>query len=154
MADTETKSHEVKRTLKEDIIYPDHESRTTSELFLKSKERLKEDGHDECFICGSKENIETHHFGCEYSLANNCDFEKLKKLLLIFDIYGYSGLLKDIPIENVDDIRNMMNLCRHHHIETETGIHECSFPIFISQFIEKDGINMIPNDANQTINKI
>ena len=106
---------------------------TESPEFKKTKERLKEDGHFTCWICGATEKLQVHHFGVEYALNNDCDFDKLKEFLELFDIYGYSKLLKDKPITTADDIRNMMVLCPEHHIERATGIHETTFPIWQAQ---------------------
>lgn len=111
----EISSHEQKRTFVEDIEVPEHIERSESNEFRQSKEQLKKDGHDHCFICGCKDNLECHHFGVEYYLAQDCDFDKLKQFLQLFDVYGYSEQLKDKPITSCDDIRNMMMLCTKHH---------------------------------------
>ena len=133
--------HETKRSLREDIIVPGHERRTESLEFRASKERLKADGHHRCYVCGSTENIQIHHYGCEWSLAADCDFDTLKAFLLKWDAYGYSNLLLHRPLTSVDDVRNMMALCAEHHIMADTGIHEVSFPVWVIQLIEtKRGI--------------
>ena len=136
-----TKPHEMQRSLREDVIVPGHEKRTESAEFRAAKERLKADGHHVCYVCGSPDDIQIHHYGCEWSLAGDCDFDKLKAFLLKWDAYGYSNLLQHQPLSSVDDVRNMMALCREHHVQADTGIHEVSFPVWIIQLIEtKRGI--------------
>ncbi len=114
--------------------------------FTAAVKRLQEDGHHKCFICGTEEDIECHHFLCEWSLASEADFAKLFRLAQIFDVYGYGRLLQNKPIDTVDDIRNLMNLCKAHHIERATGIHSTTFSAWVSQCLAKDGINIVPQD--------
>lgn len=142
----QVKEHKSKRRITEVVIYPEHEPREESRLFRKNKERLIEDGHFECWVCGSTENLQVHHYGCEWSLENVCDFKKLKEFLEEWDPYGYSKTLKKKPIECVDDIRNMMVLCREHHIEVVNGIHQTTFPIWIIQKLAKKGEEPVPDD--------
>ena len=137
-------SHREERSLDEIVIYPEHEDRKESAEFRKAKKKLKEDGHYECWVCGSKLGLEAHHFACEWALANACDYDKLKEVLELFDIYGYSAGMKDMPITSVDDVRNMLVLCKHHHTHKVNGIHSCSFPIWIIQKVAKDGENPVP----------
>jgi hypothetical protein len=141
------KSHKEERTIKEVVIYPDHVKRKESEEFKKSKERLKEDGHFKCWVCGDTEHLEVHHFGCEWALEEDVDFDKLKELLEEFDPYGYGKLLKNKPLTSVDDIRNMLVLCEKHHRHPEEGIHETTFPIWIIQRLTKQGIEPIPEET-------
>lgn len=59
--------------------------------------------------------------------------------------------MKDIPITSVDDIRNIMVICREHHIGgltdgTSNGIHNMSFPAWVCQKIAKDGRDPIPDN--------
>ncbi|HEY5562660.1 MAG TPA: hypothetical protein VIK72_13060 [Clostridiaceae bacterium] len=110
-----------------------------NEEFRKSKERLQEDGHFKCWVCNSAEILEVHHFGCEWALSNDCDFEKLKEFCEKFDPYGYGKLLKNKLITSADDIRNMLVLYEKHHRKHEEGIHETTFPIWIIQKMAKQG---------------
>lgn len=125
--------HREQHEIEEIIIYPEHAKRKESEEFKQSKRRLKKEGHYECWICGCTTNLQCHHFGCEWALWNDCDPKKLQEFLLLFDIYGYSKLMKDEPITSPDDIRNQMVLCEQHHVKKITGIHECTFSIWQSQ---------------------
>ena len=148
------KQRVMKKTLVEHVMIPQHASRKETPEFRKSKKKLKKDGHDKCWICGSKENLQVHHFCCEASLSELCDFDKLKEVCETFDIYGYGEQMKDIPMTSVDDIRNMMVLCRQHHIDyadgVKNGIHDITFPIWISQKIcVKDGVDPVPDNADE-----
>ena len=145
MAD-EVEEHKSVRHLTEIVIYPDHEKREETSEFRKSKERLKEDGHFTCWVCGAKEGLQVHHFGCEWSLENVCDFDKLKAFVEEWDPYGYGKTLKSKPITSSDDIRNMLVLCREHHIEVVNGIHQTTFPIWIIQRLAKKGEEPVPDD--------
>lgn len=42
---TTTKTHETRRTLSEDVFYPDHEPRTESSTFRVSKRAMKKGAH-------------------------------------------------------------------------------------------------------------
>ena len=136
-------AHKQQRTITEVVIYPEHAQRTESPEFRRSVQRLKDDGHYRCYICGSAEKVQVHHFGAEWALSDDVDFDKLKEFCETHDIYGYGKLLKNKPFTSVDDVRNMMAICEHHHIEKETGIHETTFPVWISQKIAKTGIETI-----------
>lgn len=132
--------HVMKRTLHEVVITPDHVRRTESKQFRASKKRLRADGHYHCWVCGSKDNLQVHHFGIEWSLANVADWEKVKAFVEEWDPYGYGRLLRNVPMTSADDVRNMLVLCQEHHTGVDhadggsgTGIHEMSFPIWLVQ---------------------
>lgn len=144
--------HQVKRTLTEIVVVHDHDERKESAEFRKTKARLKKDGHYRCWVCGSTEDLQAHHFGCEWSLQDQCDFEKLKAFCEEWDPYGYGRLLRNQPITSVDDIRNVLMLCREHHLSGDidgvaNGIHDITFPIWISQKLAKEGEDPVPEDA-------
>ena len=113
--------------------------RVESNLFRANKEKLKEEGHGYCFICGTGEQIETHHMMCPYAKKDNVDFEKLKKACEAFDVYGYSKAMKDIPITSVDDIRNLINVCQGHHKRADHGIHNIPLADWLAQKIQRSG---------------
>ncbi len=144
----------VKKTLIEHIMIPEHKPRKESTIFRKTKKQLKEDGHFQCWICGCTENLHVHHFCCEASLSELCDYNKLKEVCETFDIYGYGEKMKDIPMTSVDDIRNMMVLCKNHHMDyadgVKNGIHDITFPIWVSQKVcLKDGIDPVPDNLEE-----
>ncbi len=142
-----TAEHTERRTLTEIVIYPEHADRHASREFLHNVQRLKDDGHYRCWVRGVTKDLNVHHLGCEWSLANDCDFARLKQFCETFDPYGYGRLLRNVPMTSVDDIRNMLVLSRKVHIERGTGIHEISFPIWISQFTCK--VDAIPEEQLQ-----
>jgi len=133
----EIKMSELKRTFEEIEVVPGHQPRTESPQFLANKKRLIEDGHDSCWVCGTKDQIQTHHYGLEWSLFGDVDPVQLQDFLLEWDIYGYSKVLKAQPITDPDDIRNLVQLCEKHHIAKFTGIHLMTFPLWISQKVCK-----------------
>jgi hypothetical protein len=143
--------HKEVRHLTETVIYPEHANRTESEEFRKSKERLREDGHYKCWVCGCEENLQVHHFACEWSLQNDVDFEKLKQFVEEWDPYGYGKLLKNKSITSADDLRNMLVLCQEHHTGGMTdgianGIHDITFPIWIIQKLAKKNVDPVPTE--------
>lgn len=132
--------HETIRNFTEILEVPEHiERKGESKLFHANVKKLKEDGFYKCFISGTTEDLQVHHLICEWSLEGKVDFEKLKKICEMFDPYGYGVKMKDIPITSVDDIRNLLVLCRKYHEESVTGIHNTTFSAWISQAIVKDG---------------
>jgi len=143
-----------KQTLHELVILPERDPREQTKEFNATKKRLRADGHYSCFICGTTTDLEVHHFGCENSLRDICDFEKLKIFSEKFDIYGYGKLLTNTPITSVDDIRNCMVLCREHHLSSDSdgvanGIHNITFPVWIIQRLQKDGENIVPSNTEE-----
>lgn len=146
-----TEIHIESKTIHDVAIDPDHANRTESETFRKAKERLKQDGHYKCWICGTDKDIQIHHFVAEYMFENIADLDKAKEVAETFDIYGYGKLLKNQPLESIEDVRCLMALCQTHHTGVDhqdgnsgTGIHSLTFPSWIIQRVAKDGANPIP----------
>src|SRR5579875_3061209 len=151
---SEVKEHVTTRTLREVVITPDHVRRTESAEFRETKKRLKADGHYQCWVCGTTENLQVHHFGIEWSLANIADWDKVKAFVEEWDPYGYGRLLRNKPMCSADDIRNMLVLCQAHHTGVDhetggsgTGIHEMSFPIWLVQKLARLGANVVPQSG-------
>lgn len=149
------KEHVVTKTLTEIVMIPQHGLRKESREFRQTKKKLKQDGHQECWVCKKMEDLDVHHFCCEWSLQKNVDFDKLKETCEIFDIYGYAKQMIDIPMRSVDDIRNAMVLCREHHMDyadgSKNGIHDVSFPVWISQKVCKEGLDPMPDNLEEVI---
>lgn len=149
------KGHVLTRQLTEVMVIPEHTERKESPEFRAAKKQLKKDGKYECWICGSKEKLQVHHFLYEHCIKDTCDYKKLKEVCEQLDVYGYGKLMKDIPITSVDDIRNMMVLCQEHHtggVSTDgvaNGIHNISFSAWISQKIAIDGNDPIPDNKEE-----
>ena len=151
MVTKEIPAHVIRRQLLEIVDDPAHAKRTESAEFRRSKKRLKADGHYTCWVCGTPANIQIHHYGAEWSLATVIDMEKLKAYCEEWDIYGYGRLMKNQPMTSVDDVRNCMALCREHHLSgpadgAANGIHDITFPIWVSQKLVKDGMVTVPED--------
>jgi len=143
--------HIEKKTLTEIEVTPKHGKRNTT-AFHKSVKRLQDDGHYFCSHCGVKEKIEVHHLH-EFSLENICDFDKLKEYLITHDEYGYSKLMIDEQITTVDDVRNLLCLCKPHHTGKGTGIHELEYAVWLAQRTCKKGEDPIPQ-KDETIQQV
>lgn len=146
--------HLIERHLKVLAVDPNEVQRTESPTFRKSVERLKEDGHYRCWICGSTEGLQVHHRGAEWQYGTIVDFGLLKEFLEEWDPYGYSKVLKAQPITTVDDIRNQLVLCQRHHTGVDhtdgsmgTGIHDMDFPTWVAQKIARKGLEPVPQDG-------
>ena len=140
--------HVEKSTVVDLIVTPTHGDRDQTE-FRRSVAKLKADGHYKCFVTGKTDSLQVHHIA-EFSQANNVDFDKLQRFLLIFDPYGYSKAMAGQPITTIDDIRNMIVLDQDHHTgvnsvtQSGIGIHRVTFPTFVAQVVAKDGKNPVP----------
>lgn len=138
-----TAAHVQHETVTEDIFYPEHGPRTDENPeFNKARDHLITTLGIGCHICGSKENLEAHHYGTEFAEEPNCDMDKLKAFLLEWDVHGRSAILKDTPIKDSADIRNLMILCATHHRHKDKGIHALTYPIWIMQKVAKDGVQI------------
>lgn len=143
--------HIEARTIKDIVIDPDHAERTESSTFAAAKKRLKEDGHFQCWICGSTDNLQVHHFAAEFMFENIADLDKVKVFVEEFDVYGYGRLMKNQPVVSIEEPRCLMVLCQSHHTGVDhadgnsgTGIHSLTFPSWIIQKLARDGANPIP----------
>jgi hypothetical protein len=147
-------AHDQVRHLTEIVHTPEHVQRKESSMFRESKKRLREDGHYHCYVCGSTDELQVHHYGGEWSLENVLDMQKLKDFVEEWDVYGYGKLLRNKPLTSVDDIRNMMVLCQEHHTGGMTdgsanGIHNITFPAWISQKLVQEGKETVPLEREE-----
>jgi len=136
-ANTATDRHEVKESFTVDVWYPDHDPRTTSNTFNHTKRHLIDDEDTPCWICGSKENREVHHFIVEWAYADAIDWDKVKKDHPTFDWAGFKT-----AEDFVDSIYNMRVLCQLHHRGLNHGIHTIPYPIWQVQKYVKDDFKM------------
>jgi hypothetical protein len=126
--------HELKETIKVDVFYPDHAQRKESALFAKTKHHLVHEKDTPCFICGTKEKREVHHFHLEWAYAEAVDWDKMKELHPTFEWSSFKEA-KDF----VDSEYNMLVLCEKHHRGEDHGIHMLPYPIWIAQkYLKKD----------------
>lgn len=150
--------HVESLNVKDSIITPGHEERKASAEFERNVRQLKADGHYVDFVTRQQDgegedNLQVHHFGCEWSESHLCDFDNLKALLMKFDIYGYSAKMKDIPLTSVDDIRNLMVLKQKYHTGvdkdagTAVGIHYLVFPMWIMHLVAKRNEDPVPEEG-------
>lgn len=59
--------HIQKQNIHTVMVIPSHPDRIESPEFIEAKKTLKKDGnHEECWLCGSKNNLQVHHFFAEY----------------------------------------------------------------------------------------
>lgn len=138
-------AHEIVRHLTEKVLVPEHVKRLedpTAEEYRKNHHILVQEMGLPCWICGSRENLETHHW-FEWSLWNDLDPDQVQETLRLLDPYGFSRHLTD-PITSPDDIRNLVVLCRPHHTGQGTGIHEITWPILLALKAAKSGTQIIP----------
>lgn len=125
-------AHWQKKTVTEDIYYPEHDHRTASKLYIRNHNLLVHHYKFPCWICGVTEMLETHHWN-EEAEANNLDLKKVHSGLFMLDAYGFTKQMGIEPLTSLDDIRNLVVLCQDHHRHKEKGIHCLTFPIWLAQ---------------------
>jgi hypothetical protein len=137
--------HQMSDTVRYTVNIPGHNARTESSVFAATKKHLIDDLDTPCWVCGSKENREVHHFILEYSLANAVDWNKLKALCPDFPDWD------KIDPNNPDTFKyftdhayNMRILCTLHHRQSQ-GIHRIPYPIWNFIKIKKDDFEFFPD---------
>jgi hypothetical protein len=109
------------RGLTEVVYLPERPERTESNEFRHDKEILKKSGHYDCFIGNGycEGQIELHHSVIEFSEDKAIDWKKVQG---------------DYPnIDHVDDIDQMIPLCKKHHTGKYTGIHNTTYQAWLAQ---------------------
>lgn len=71
-------AHAEVHTIKVIDIDPDHGERKESAEFRATKERLKADGHYQCYICKGTDKLQSHHMAGEYKFRTIVDFDTEK----------------------------------------------------------------------------
>ncbi len=145
------KAHETKHTFTEIVEDPEHEQRSASAEFERNRKQLIITDRHGCFVCEllnlppSPHPLEAHHFLCEWSEWNDADGSKMQRVfdLGVFDFYGYSKKLQGCDVKSPDDIRNLVILCMKHHRASGIGIHDTTAPLWFSQSVAKDGIDIL-----------
>lgn len=138
--------HNLRQTLNVDVWYPDHPPRTESSTFAATRRKLIESGLGECYICGSKEELEAHHWHVEWAFADAVDWDRLRILHPSYDWSAFKS-----AEDFVDHEYNMMVLCETHHRHKNHGIHNLPYPIWIMQKHVKAGFQLFgPEDPNQS----
>jgi hypothetical protein len=118
--------HEVRESIAVDFYYPDHPPRAESALFRRTKHHLINELDTPCWVCGTKEAREVHHFHAEWADADGIDFDHMRILHPTFDWSTFTD-----PSDFIDSEYNMMVLCAKHHRLKDHGIHLVPFPIWI-----------------------
>lgn len=130
-----TNEHEVKESIEIDVFYPNHKPRKTSKLFERSRKHLIDELDTPCYICGSKEDRELHHFIIEWAEADAIDWDG--QIRIDHPNFDWSNFTS--PEDFVDSEYNMMVLCKTHHRMKDHGIHMMPYPNWIIQkYVKKD----------------
>lgn len=139
-------AHLQRKTVEEDIYYPEHEPRKASSLYRHNHALLVHHLKEGCWICGTREKLETHHWH-EWAEWQDLDPAKVRAALLQLDFYGFSRRMADEPVVSPDDVRNLVVLCADHHRHREKGVHDLTFPIWLAQRAVLPG-RFITEEAN------
>lgn len=134
--------HEQVRHLFEVEILPEHARREESEAFHQNRQALLGAGHG-CWVCGTRDDLQAHHI-FEWALWPALDPALVLEVLRDFDPYGLTRADPDTPISDPDDIRNLLLLCKQHHIGRETGIHAITWPVWLGQKAALPGQDPVP----------
>lgn len=145
-------AHVEKNTITEYINYPTHAERSDSAEYKGNRRRLIQLLNLPCCVCDMlglsklpKESLEAHHFVIQWALWEHADPSKIQRVFDsgFIDFYGYSKKLHGTQVKSPDDIRNLVVLCASHHRGNGVGIHETSAPIWFSQLVAKNGIEVL-----------
>ena len=150
---TDVAAHDQVETFREDVVYPAHAQRTESPEFGRNKRQLVQKLDLPCFVCGSRDAREVHHYIVEWAMWDEADPDKVLEVAHHFDIYGFAEKMGDQPIQSPDDVRNLMVLCGSHSLDgqviegghhrgVDCGIHRLTFPTWIGQKIAKAGVTI------------
>jgi hypothetical protein len=135
--------HTQTETIHFSINYPDHAPRTESALFRKTKRHLVHDLDTPCWVCGTKEKREVHHFHIEWADSEGVDWEKMRALHPAFEWSTFKE-----PADFVDSEYNMRVLCEKHHRGVNHGIHMLPYPMWIAQKVMRDDFVFSPDEVH------
>ena len=140
MSDNTVATHDVTEDFKVRVHIEAHEPRADDphyHVFNATRDRMKKEGKLVCWRCAKAdspaEHVELHHFHIEYSLANDCDWQKVAAAFPEANITSVDGFLDWVNTE-----ANMLPLCVTCHRGTQ-GIHEIPYPLWTAQKYAKDG---------------
>lgn len=138
------KRHLRKATLHCSFYYPEHERRENASTaeFDRSRHQLIEVENRPCWVCGTREKRESHHYYIEWSLQNVVDWKAFLRDFPQFAKYPTIGAF-------VDSVDNQRILCALHHRRKGIGIHTSDFPEWqIQRWISPDFTYVPPSIAN------
>jgi hypothetical protein len=134
--------HTQNETIHLSINYPDHPPRTESALFRKTKHHLVHVLDTPCWVCGTKEKREVHHWHIEWADSEGVDWDKMRAMHPNFDWSTFKE-----PADFVDSEYNMRILCAKHHRGINHGIHMVPFPMWIMQAVSLKDFVFSPDDV-------
>lgn len=120
--------HVLAATMAFRVWYPEHELRTESALFRRTKRTLIVDRNLGCLVCGTRKRREVHHWYVEWAYADAVSWRKMRALHPDFDWASFRA-----PEDFVDSLYNCRVLCRRHHRLHGFGIHNLPYPIWREQ---------------------
>lgn len=133
--------HEDKDTLSVAVNIPGHDPRVETPEYRRGRaEELLRD--PTCVVCGSSEDLETHHCFVERCMTNMVDKDQLVGMLQWLNKSTEKAIeaLKTMSVEEfVDSSANLMTLCHPHHLGKNEGIHTMDFPRWSAQWYGKEG---------------
>lgn len=137
-------THEQKETFVVDINLPDHDPRTTTSLFSKTKKQLIERNGGRCWICNKTEEqsghpLEAHHMIIEWAFANAVDWNLVKADFLDFPDWDELFATNNYSLFVDNMLWNGRLLCKNHHVGLNSGIHFTTYPNWIIQRYLKEG---------------
>ena len=143
-----TDAHKAPRTLHEVIAYPDHEIRTTSAEFRRSRHHLIDELYEPCWVCGIRKStggaMELHHT-LEWSLANALDPVK------VFEDWAWMGAADNPHLRAALDAEGGLTvLCATHHRHGLYGIHMVTYPAWVAQRYLRDGYDLATGPTKET----
>jgi hypothetical protein len=134
--------HNEIRHLVELNHYEAHEERKESSEFRRVKKEIVSK-NPKCFIDNGycEGDIEIHHSIIEFSAHKGVDWDRVKA---------------DFPnFDHIDDKDQMMPLCRKHHRDKYTGIHQVTYPIWILQkYMNKEALEDFERVVKEQIQKV
>lgn len=157
---------ELRRTLTEDVFYPEHPPRKASALYTQTHHRLVAVEDRPCVVCGVRNStlrtpanrdgakaLETHHALIEWAGANAIDWDKLAAdhpdlttLHALASAYhahllangSFDGTIDPaIVTQFVDSPEQMLVICDVHHRSANRGVHMVSGPVWELQRYER-----------------
>ncbi len=154
-----TKLHVVRRILQEAVTYPAHPPGTESAEYRQVHHHLIYELDEPCWICGVRRStlndpaqnpckatqMETHHDGLEWALANAVD---PAKIYADFKDKGMAAPTDAALRAWLDSEGAMTVLCDVHHRKRFRGIHVITYPVWAPQRWVLSGFPYIPADTN------
>lgn len=127
--------------------YPDHEDRHATELYRHTRHQLIVVERIPCWVCGTHEKLETHHYYVEWADQRAVDWDIfMQEYPSIVDWSEY----RDDPARFVDCRANMLVLCAKHHRHVNYGIHCLTYPDWQLLCHERPGYIWTPSQAHRT----